>query len=191
MTTSDDPTMAARVPADLRDEALALVGTPRFPDRSSVLRIALRELVDRENGRANGQPATGLFAPREGTTRRHDRSTSRKAAADTAPRTGTGRRRALEVIVRAGLAGATTDEVVAMLERLHPGQRIAVNGVARRVTDLLEAGAIEEARCNGTCAQRECDGSHVATRPTRHGSAAIVWTATDKGRRWLEETDAA
>lgn len=184
-----DATIAARVPLDLRQD-LELLAARRDTDLTHVIRWAVRELVDRE---LHGMPdslARRLFGPRQGTTRRHDHATSNAAARDVAPRTGSQRRRALAHIVAAGEHGATTDEVIAVLERtasVLSRRPPAVNGVARRVTDLLEAGAIEEARCNGTCHHERCDGSHVLTRKTRHGSDAIVWVATDKGRSWLQE----
>lgn len=180
MTGTLDPTVAARIPAERRAELLELAHADGVP-ASALINRALAEYLERRRTGAD------LFAPRQGTTRRHDRETSRRAAADTAPRTGTGRRRALEVIVDAGDYGATTDEVLAALEvnaSLDGERSPAANGVARRVSDLLEVGAIEEARIvNGA-------GTGPLTRATRHGSDAIVWRVTVKGRQWLREENA-
>lgn len=181
MTTIPTTTIAARVPEDLRTDLEAIAAQDGV-ELSHVMRGALRAFADHALGRAP-EGDGGLFAPQAGTTRRHDRSTSTKAAADVAPRTGSQRRRALEVIVDAGADGATTDEVIVTLTRVAKrlGQaEPAVNGVARRVTDLVEVGAVETTMIVGT--------STEATRKTRHGSDALVWVATAKGRAWLGQS---
>lgn len=208
MTPAKDVTMAARVPLDLREEAEQVVanvrerGTnhlrrdPEF-DLSSVIRLAVRRFVDVE---LHGMPedlANGhLFGPRTGAHRRRDRATSTAAARDVAPRSGSQRRRALEVIVAAGARGMTTDEVINYLEanRERGSRPPAVNGVARRVTDLYQAGAIEPAMMTvddvdaGVNLQIDRAGELVPrTRTTRHGSQATVYIATAKGRAWLQE----
>lgn len=200
-TPTNWSTIAARVPDDLRDDVRGLVGTNGYEDLSQVVRKALRELVHRE--RTGAPLAGGLFDPGQGAARRHDRATSKAAALDVAPRVGSQRRRALEVITLARRAGATTDEVILELERQAraSGTRPpAVNGVARRVTDLLEAGAIEELRrppkederlrevWTETATGRDPDEPVTVTRKTRHGSQATVWVSTAKGRAWLAAT---
>lgn len=179
MTPLRDTTVAARVPLDLRTDLEAVVQRDREPDLTAVLRKALRRYADERLGRAPAG-AGGLFAPAQGAARRRDRSTSTQAALDVAPRTGSQRRRALEVIAAMGINGATADEVIRALEQT--GQRIAVNGVARRVTDLLQAGAIEPApfiHDDGT--------PGVIARRTRNGSHATVYVITAKGTAWLQE----
>jgi hypothetical protein len=213
MSPPRDVTMAARVPLDLRAEAEELVtkvrnagapGIGRDPefDLSHVIRLGVRRLVDEE---LHARPRPGrLFNPREGSSRRHDRPTSKAAALDVAPRAGSQRRRALEVIVGRGDRGATTDEVIEVLEASH---RVAVNGVARRVTDLLQAGAIEPLLAVlGSSGWQAHTADHRIARPpragegtvpggaevtrvTRHGSRAIVYVATAKGRQWLEASE--
>ena len=70
-----------------------------------------------------------------GTHRRNGGAAQRQAAATV--RTGTARHAALGFFVDAAAAGATADEVAEALEDRWP-----LNTVARRVTDLLQAGLI-------------------------------------------------
>lgn len=177
MTAQHDVTVAARVPLELRAELEQARDTAGDADLSVTIRRALRAEADRVLGRAPAG-AAGLFAPAKGSARRHDRATSTQAALDVAPRTGSQRRRALAIIEGHGQHGATTDEVIAELEQraaIEGKSPPAVNGVARRVTDLLQADAITPLTLDGA----------EATRPTRHGSQAIVYVATEKGRAWL------
>lgn len=167
---------AARLPRDLRDDLEALAKS-RDVDLSTVLKMAAREYVDRE---LHGKPGNGaLFRPSPGAARGSDPGTSKRAAALVAPRTGSQRRRALWLIADAGQRGMTADEVIERLEleARHAGHPPpAVNGVAKRVSELAHAGAIVD------------DGDVIdgpRTRKTRHGSAALVYVATDLGRAWL------
>jgi Arc/MetJ-type ribon-helix-helix transcriptional regulator len=174
--TAPDSTIAARVPLEHRAELNALVEAGHYKDLGALIRTATNELAARHRA-GNGNPLIGDHA---GAARRSDPSTSKAAARDVAPRSGSQRRRALEVIRDAGAHGATTDEVIEVLDLSRPpgAPRPAVNGVARRVTDLLQAGAIETVPLVGT--------STPATRKTRHGSDALVYVVTAKGRAWLE-----
>lgn len=205
MTPLRDRTIAARVPLDLRED-LETIASRGGVDLTTVIRGALRGYADASLGRdtdaaagyraildlaAASIPGRGLFGAAQGAARRRDRSTSTQAAIDVAPRTGSQRRRALAIIAAAGDKGATADEVIEVLQAAARGAGVrgpAVNGVARRVTDLLQAGAIapvliEETRsslADGTARQE-------LTRPTRNGSAATVYRITSKGRAWLQE----
>lgn len=203
--TAPDSTIAARVPLELRAELDELVAAGHYKDLGSLIRKAVRELADAHtNGHAHG----GLFDPRPGAARRTDPSTSKAAALDVAPRAGSQRGRALAIIAGHGDRGATTDQVIAELEQragIEGYPPPAVNGVARRVTDLLQAQAIEPliARLGGNGWEATTTDYRIrrpaernegsvgngpeVTRPTRHGARAIVYVATAKGRRWLEE----
>lgn len=183
-----DATIAARVPVDLRDNLLDLARR-RGVDLSTIVRAACRHYADTHaNGGTGWAPqahvplrANPLLVAAPGAARRNDPATSKAAALDVAPRAGTRRARALRAIADAGWRGATTDEVVAALER-QAGRRLAVNGIARRVTDLVQAGAIVAAVDSA---------GNEAVRPTRNGKNALVWVITDHGRAWLAEAEAA
>lgn len=179
-------TIAARVPLDLREGLEALATREGHGDLSTTIRRLLREGLDAELANGRGR----LFDARQGAARKADRPTAKRAARLVAPRAGSQRRRALEHFAavaqwwiahpldrRPGRDGLTTDEVIAREQAL--GRDVAVNGFARRVTDLLEAGAIESVVVAG----------EYVTRKTRHGSDAQVWRITAKGRRWLAETE--
>lgn len=182
MGTTQDTTIASRVPLELRRRLEDLVATGRFvnprtgaPDLSTVIVTLLERGVDREEGRAE-------LERRPGTAHRNGRPTERRAAEST-PARGTQRFLALDYFAHRGEEGATTDEVVAALEERArvAGERIpAPNSTPRRVTDLLEAGAIEAK----VYADSE-SGEEPVTRRTRHGRDAQVWTITTKGREWL------
>lgn len=217
---SVDATVAARVPLDLRKDLEAVVDKwrrsgRRYPDGrdvdlSFVQRHALRELTDRELGRARPLVNMGLgatagaqadghdypFPPnaaaelerRGGAARSSDPSTSKDAAAlQQPPKVGTQRWRALEAFEAAGDRGLTTDEVVV---KLKPAPH---NGTARRVTDLLQGGYIEE-RLEAEVERRAAIATGLATRlnrgaverKTRAGAWARVWVITRKGRAALE-----
>lgn len=85
--------------------------------------------------------------------------------------------RALEFIVDIrGARGATADDVARWFERTRG--RAQINGIARRLADLDEAGAIQPLVLNGD----------PVTRPTRTGRAARVYVATTLGRAWINRT---
>jgi hypothetical protein len=174
VTATQDKTIAARVPLDLRADAMTLAERDHGGDLSQVLRRALRAHVDRELGRTPAGNA-GLFAPAEGASHTGDPATSRKAARDTAPRTGSDRFRALERILVAGPRGCTADELLEADEA--DGRKPAGNGPARRVSELKAAGAIEPA-------YPTFDSRSPLTRKTRNGSDATVYVATVKGAAW-------
>lgn len=198
-----DATIAARVPVDLREDLERLVERDKRRGSDATLTTVIRRLL-RQGADAELAPAVtyGLNAAdyhtlrlnhAPGRARAGDPGTSRAAARDVAPRAGSQRRRALELIAAAGHHGMTTDEVIAELEAqaIRDGRRPpAVNGVARRVTDLLQAGAI-------TGAVDQLDGVDPVTgsslvprtRPTRHGSRATVYIATAHGKTWLATTE--
>lgn len=186
MTGVRDVSIAARVPLELRADLERLAArdgaTDPAADLSRVIRRLLRAGADVELATGKritpGNGAAGLFAPQPGKARRRDPATSKAAASRVAPRVGSQRREALELVAAAGERGATADEVIAELERRHPDRRIAVNGIARRVADLKEAGAIDTVLI-------AADG-RVRSRLTRNGAAAEVYVATPLGRAWLE-----
>jgi hypothetical protein len=177
MTATRDSSIAARIPLDLRADLEALAGTEAGHDLSAVIRRLLREGADQRLGRTPTGAAGLLAGP--GRSRRRDPATAKAAASRVAPRAGTQRRRALEAIIRAGAHGATADEVIASMQS--GGRDVAVNGIARRVADLKEAGAISTIANPITA-----DGDPI-TRPTRHGAEAEVYVATELGRAWLAE----
>lgn len=189
MTAGKDTTVAARVHVDLRADVERAVVVNGDADLSVLVRRALRNEADRILG--NGPAgANGLFAPGPGAARRNDPATAKAAAAAVAPRRGSQRHRALELIAAAGDDGMTADEVIRELERIAERGGYygpAVNGVARRVTDLLQAGAIAAKRDESV----DADGGHwhygypAVTRLTRHGAQATVYVATEKGHAWL------
>lgn len=174
MTATLTVVAGARVPQDLADD-VRHIAHHRNLSESDVVRIALREYCDRELGRT----LPGLFANTAGAARRSDPATAKRAAQDVQPRTGSQRHRILtlyahadSVAVQRGRWGMTADEVCAALERQHLPGRVAVNGVAKRVSELYHAGAIAPIPDQ--------------TRPTRNGSDATVYTITTKGQAWLE-----
>lgn len=209
----EDATVAARVPTSLRQDLEAVRDLVGDPDLSVTMRRLLRAGADVElkrGGRIDLErlqadlattPAGGLFGPRPGARRKRGRATSEQAAADVAPRSGSQRRRALEVLAHRAAHGATADEVIAELERQAVARGVrppAVNGVARRVTDLLQAGAIEPVRFDrvdrvvGPGFDRPVapgelviPGYAELTRRTRNGAQATVYAITAKGLEWL------
>jgi hypothetical protein len=197
-------TVAARVKPDFRERVEAAVAAraaagdtipgrhgPQPYDLSTGVREALHLWLRVQEGKLTVLPAGtvaeagALENGTPGAARRRDPATSRKAAADVAPRIGSQRRRVLEQFARAGEEGLTTDELLAILEREYlqifppdrPSEPPPANGVARRVTDLLDRGALQPATLAGT--------STPVNRTTRRGRAAQVWTITPKGRSWL------
>jgi hypothetical protein len=196
---STDSTLAARVPAELRDAVEAKRDELRgagvhYPDGrevdlSFVLRVALSRYVGVHDGGLLEvdvdaaspdqlrQAAALLEDGQPGTARKHDRPTAKRAASTVAGRAGTQRRRALELFEVVGARGLTTDEVCAELDDC------PVNGVARRVTDLLQGGLIEEVYAAGGRVAGEGRAMHgdPVMRKTRHGSFAQVWRITGEG----------
>lgn len=177
MTATLTVVAGARLPDDLADDVLTIAARDGVSE-SDVIRIALRDYCDRELGRT----LPVLFANTAGAARRSDPATAKRAAQDVQPRTGSQRHRILELYAHAALArvadvrvGLTADEVCAALERQHRGH-VAVNGVAKRVSELYHAGAI--------LPHLDSDGDDV-TRKTRNGSDATVYTITTKGHAWL------
>ena len=200
-----DTTIAARVPLDLRADLERVVelvakGDPEFT-LTKAIRIACREWTDRHLSAA-GETSGRLdlmqsFAERAGEqaditplelqarVQTNGTATSRKAYSDSAPRHGSQRRTALELIAGQPRRGLTTDEVIARMEA--SGLRVAVNGIARRVTDLKQAGAITPAMTAPGGDIIIPGGTEPVTRLTRNGSHAEVYVVTDKGREWLQE----
>ena len=183
MTATRDATVAARVPLDLRQD-LELIAKRTGTDLTHVIRQFLRAGADVELGRAE-PPVIERLGPPTGARRRNATPTEAAAALDVAPRLNTQRRRALEHFDdhRRGL---TADEVIALEQAA--GRRVAVNGLARRVTDLLQAGAIRELLVGEVWVEGElvADGGAGITRQTRNGSQAQVYVITAKGRDWLD-----
>jgi hypothetical protein len=200
---SADSTIAARVTAELRNDLEAHVARLRglgvhYPDgrevdRSFVIRQALRayldgearlepgrepglfDSTDRGEGRLRWEPLAG-----PGTARRADPETAKAAARQDPGRKGSQRRRALEAFEAAGAKGLTTDQVVV---ELTPAPH---NGVARRVTDLLQAGLIEPiprepAMYGDDTRPPDVIESPWVTRETRTGTPAMVWRITGQG----------
>jgi len=96
----------------------------------------------------------------EGLARRDHQATAKLAATLVMPYSGTQRKRVLNAVWRAGIAGATRDEIA---ERLG----MSPNTVRPRVVELVEHGWIEP------------DGR---TRPTALGRLAEVLVLTERGR---------
>ncbi len=191
-TTGREAQIACRIAQDLHDDLEAVRDAHRDLDLSTTIRRLLRAGADRELGRTAPPAASvGLFGPRarRGASHRRDRPTSRHAAVDNAPRAGTQRHRLLAYIAGAGDRGLTYDEANALDERA--GIRVAGVGLARRASELLEAGAIAEAYTAPGQLQPIPGGTDLLTRKTRNGSEAAAYIITDRGRRWLQELDQA
>lgn len=197
MNATRDATVAARIPLDLRNDLEELARRGGV-DLSVIIRGALRGYADAALGHhteaAAGHRAlfaAGLLRGGQGAARRAAGPTERAAALGVAPRVGTARRRALELLEGAGAHGLTADEVQAGLERRahYTGERApAVNGTARRVTDLVQGGLARPHLIEVTSASL-ADGTagEVRTRPTRHGAQATVYVITAAGIRALED----
>lgn len=99
--------------------------------------------------------------PRAGRTSAAHGETSRAAALNVTPRTGTQRHRVLQLLVAAGIHGATRDEIAEALG-------MSPNTVRPRVTELMEGNFVMV---------RE-----GVTRPSATGEAAEVLVATPKAR---------
>jgi hypothetical protein len=187
--------MAARVPADLKAQVGAAVAAGDWQDLSTVMRVgtsialalghdqavAALSRLERGEDLLNGSGSAHRIA---GATER--------LAADRATRNATqSRLEVLELYRLAGSNGLTADEVVREL-----GHKWAPNGLPRRVTDLLQVGAIEqkteplapeEYTAPGEIGIRsavELDRRPVH-RLTRNGSPANVYVITDLGRAAL------
>lgn len=205
-----DSTVAARVPLDLRADLDRLVERLRtagvhYPDgrevdRSFVIRQALRawcvssltpagELDVAGNATLHNLDDADLARLElgRGAARASDPSTAREAAAAMGPpRAGSARYRALEVFEAAHEVGRTADEIVVALA---PAPH---NGTARRVTDLLQGGFIEE-RLEVELDRRHAvlgAGGHrlngrAVERRTRAGAWARVYRITTKGKAAL------
>lgn len=181
-TATTWPTVATRVHPDLRAKLEAKVpeGGRLGPD---VLVPALEAWV------AEREQPNPLTATHPGSARAGGPATSKAAAADVAPRIGSQRERALRFIAQAGPHGATADEVLIRLEQVARAQGSrppAPAGLSRRVSDLLEVGAVEQAT---TLVATGGNGPAPVERVTRHGAMATVYVVTAKGRRWLEDVD--
>jgi hypothetical protein len=182
MTATRDKTIAARVPGDLRDALEELARLDGHGEISITIRAALREYTDRRYGRAGVLDAVALHLDGRGSARRNGTPTEIAAALRAAPRIGTQRRRILELYSRQGAEGFTADDVLRELEHdaTYPGfSSPAPNGVARRVTDLLQGDLIRPALTVGT--------SSWTTRATRHGAQATIYVITAAGIRALED----
>lgn len=191
--TPDQVTIFARVPALLRAQVEA--ATRPGETQSDTVRRLVAEGLDAER-RAHETMAG------PGTHRRNDKPTARRAAWEVTPRAGTQRAKALGHFRTAGARGLTPDEVCALMPEG------AINGIARRVTDLLQGGLIEPAtwhepepgrpyisagvwRNRGTGPYEEPidgPGSQI-TRPTRHGAKAGVYVITATGLQVLTDID--
>lgn len=207
-----DATIAARVPVDLRtalerrrDELKAAgVHYPdgREADLSYVIRQACRAYVGDRSGVLFERPPSPAaeLELRGGSARASDPATSKAAAAAQGPpRVGSQRWRALVAFAEASLRGLTADEVVV---KLAPAPH---NGTARRVTDLLQGGYIEQAPplIDKAYGKNPAERARLlepidpdAKRPrinatverkTRAGAWAQVYRITDKGRDALAE----
>jgi hypothetical protein len=180
MSTPDMTTISARVPVDLRTDLEELARRDGNHELTPVIRAALRQYAD-----ARLRPAAvagGLFENgQEGAYRRRGRTTERTAAQWVAPRIGTVRAQVLALYADAGDHGLTADDVIQHLDARARRLRVkapAVNGTARRVTDLLQAGMIAPAL--------DEDG-HERVRLTRHRTPATVWQITTAGAQAAEE----
>lgn len=174
-----DAVVSARVPSDLRADLETLARRRGEADLSLTIRRALREHVERH---LNGTTRPNLLTGGQGAARRNGTHTERAAALKVAGRVGSQRRRALELYASAGNRGLTADEVCELLAPL------PVNGVARRVTDLLQGQAVVERIAPPKIGEREAKTPEgVLTRRTRAGAQATVYVITPHGRRLLED----
>lgn len=203
MSAPRDSTIGSRVPLDLREDLQAITaakaaagetrGDGEPVDLSTTIRRGLRYYADLELGNldraaeahaALGLPTGARFAidrtgnlldnGRPGASRSRATPTERAAALGVAPRAGTQRRRALELFEAAGDRGLTADEVVV---KLAPAPH---NGVARRVTDLLQGELIEPRPHDDEDVRRRWP-EIPATRLTRAGAQATVYRITGAG----------
>ncbi len=180
-----DANLDVRVPIDLRTDLEALA-VRQGRTLSDVVREACRTYADHNlAGTAGLFDRADLAGPNPltyngpGSARTNDPATAKDAASMVAPRIGSQRHQAL-LLIEAN--PRTTDDVIAAMQLAasrHGRRGPAVNGVARRVTDLYQAGAIEPLTRDGI----------VQTRPTRNNRDAIVWAITPAGRRWLAEVE--
>lgn len=175
--------MAARVPEDLKAAAVAAVHAGQWEDLSTILRlgagIALK-LGRREASAALARLENGgtLLDPGGTSTHRLGHATERVAADRAGRGAGQSRKEVLELAAAAGSHGITADEVVIAL-----GHRWAVNGLPRRVTDLVQADALEPK----TVIEEDPPGVvlRLVHRLTRTGSPANVYVITELGRAAL------
>lgn len=203
MTATRDAVVSCRVPLDLRSDLEEVAALEGHGELSLVARAALRAYADHKLGRS--PVGASMLLGGTGARRRTSGPTEVAAALKVAPRVGTQRRRVLELYEEVGPIGLTADAVHSCLEgRDFVQQPIvslrrhhAVNGIARRVTDLLQGGLIIEKTASGNTADRKAktDGEGVTqegvlTRQTRHGAQAIVYVISAAGHRALEDVRA-
>ena len=94
---------------------------------------------------------------------RDDPETSRQAALDNYPRSGTQRESCLHYVVFAGSRGATFEEIQNELEMF---------SAAKRLTELSQGRWVADSD---------------RRRKTSRGSDAVVYIATDRARRYVED----
>lgn len=178
--TRPDCTVSARVPADLRADLVKVCELRGDEDLSATIRWALRTAADQGLAGAVADDDPRLFYAQPGATVAAVKPQAPRSGPVKPPGPGTMGAGALEVIATAS-AGATVDEIEQHLER-REGRRIPTNGLARRVTDLLQAGAITTA----IAVRGDQESRVTATRITRNGRAAQVYVITDLGRAWRD-----
>lgn len=195
-----DATIAARIAPELKADLEAVRASAGDETLTVTIRRLLRKAADVELGHPeelnaehvpHGTPLMASTVPPaiRGQTTVDDHLAApmppmeNPAVRDTPPRPGSQRRGALAFIADRGTEGATVDEVVHSFEAVYraAGRKIAPASIARRVTDLAQADAIEpDFRADAPDKQR--------VRETRQGGEAVVYVVTEKGLEWLEAT---
>lgn len=192
--TPDQVTISARVSARLRDQVTA--ATRPNENQSDTVRRLVSLGLDAERQAHEAMAAGGV-------ARNNDPPTARRAAWESTPRAGSQRAIALQHFQNAGAKGLTADDVCALMPQA------AVNGLARRVTDLLQGGLIEPAiyvqgaehgrtyilaGLWGARGALKTEGpslddvsSSTATRLTRHKSRANIYVITQAGLQVLTD----
>lgn len=166
MTATQVEQVFARIPSDLRAEIDNYRRAEGCCD-AEVVRRALRAFLSG----AEIPRAESLFTRRtRGAARSYGRVTEKRAAQGVTMRRGTACFDVARLLIECG--PLTTDQVCAMLPER------PVNGTARRVTDLLDAGY---------AAELLDEFNAPVTRKTRNGADAIVWQITLRGRERYRE----
>lgn len=172
-TTTQHVTVSAKIRPDQRAQLDAIAKSAGHGQISHLIRAAIEDFLSSENGQESLEGT--------GTARRLAKEAERMAALKVAPRVGSQRHAALTIFIERGAVGATADEVYRTLQAR--GFACKENGMARRVTDLLQGGMIrlQDVTSERTGDRRELDGT--ITRATPTGSRATVYVVTGAGMR--------
>lgn len=140
----------------IRSRLLLALDRATFPDHP------IADLLDAPEAERQNRPAPAK--PPGRATQRADVLRTLVAFADRPPFNNDGNR------------GLTVDQIVEALEAL--GKKAPTNGIARRMTDLVQAGAARPAL--------DTAGEPIR-RATRNGREAPVYVPTPLGRQWRDE----